>query len=473
MRLLRETALVGQTSMQQRVEQDGLGQRVYWLIRLRWLAATAVAVGTFICVRILDVPLPEMPLYGIAALLLVYNAAVLVLLKYFTGRGCHHGTRRLKDVIDLQIAADLIILAILLHFSGGPENPLVFFFVFHAIIASILLSVWESYLQATLAVALLGLLLLLESTGSIQHHCLSGILKSCRYDEGAYLAGMFVTFAATMYLVVYMTSYIAVRLRRAEEAQKSANELLREKDRIKDEYVAHLTHDIKGHLAAIQSCLGVVVTSSLQGQAAEFVKRAYRRTHKLTTFVRTLLGLTRLKLDGKWEREVFSVPGAIQETIESVRLAVEEKSLHLECSIDRADAVVCGNEFSFKEAIINLLFNAVKYTPEHGTVSIRTDVQTRSVVIEVSDTGIGIPPAEQPRIFDEFYRASNARRVEPSGDGLGLALVKQVVELHGGTIDLFSKLGRGTMFRIVLPLVPSHSPERSHLVCLEQGRPSE
>jgi hypothetical protein len=120
--------------------------------------------------------------------------------------------------------------------------------------------------------------------------------------------------------------------------------------------------------------------------------------------------------------------------------------------------MVCGNEISFKEAIVNLLLNAIKYTPAGGTISVTAQVQAESIVIEVADTGIGVPQDEQARIFEEFYRASNARQVEPDGDGLGLSLVKRVVELHQGTISFFSKLGCGTTFRIMLPLAPSPEP---------------
>jgi len=359
-------------------------------------------------------------------------------------------------MIDLQISADLIILTVLLHFSGGPENPLVLFFVFHVIIASILLSVWESFLQATLAIALFGTLLLLESAGVVPHSCLKGLVNHCHYEEKAYLAALFATFVVTVYLVVYLASYIAMRLRRAEEAQREANQLLREKDRIKDEYVAHLTHDIKGHLAAIQSCLGVATTDSLTGQAAEFVDRAYQRTKKLTAFVRMLLRLTRLKLDGVVEMEPFCVSDIVQEAIEAVQLGAQEKSLHLECLLVPAIRV-SGSAISLKEAVTNLLLNSIKYTSQHGTIRVRTEILDRSVAIEISDTGIGVPQEEQARIFEEFYRASNARQVEPNGDGLGLSLVKRVVEMHAGSISFSSRLGAGTTFRIVLPLEASET----------------
>ena len=117
-----------------------------------------------------------------------------------------------------------------------------------------------------------------------------------------------------------------------------------------------------------------------------------------------------------------------------------------------ATATISGNAVSFKEAITSLLLNAIKYTPAGGTISVRAEPHGESVIIEITDTGIGIPPDEQPRIFEEFYRASNARQMEPDGDGLGLSLVKRIVELHHGTIGFSSELGRGTTFRIVLPL---------------------
>ena len=451
---------------QRPVAEDDLRQRAYWLVRLRWLAAAAVGLGTFVCACVLLVSVRETSLYAIAALLLLYNAVVLALLNRLTKVGSEQARRQTKGMIDLQISADLVILTVLLHFSGGPENPLLLFYVFHVIIASILLSVWESFLQATLAVLLFGTLLTGEATGLVSHSCLLGLVRHCRYEEQAYLVALFATFSVTVYLVVYLAGTIAVRLRRAEEAQRQANRLLREKDRIKDEYVVHLTHDIKGHLAAIQSCLGVAATelgppvrgqttddsAVLRNQAAEFVERAYERTKKLTAFVRMLLKLTRLKLNGNAEKEPFCVGAAIRDAVEAVEVGAREKSLQLECSVASTSALVSGNALSFKEAITNLLLNAIRYTPPRGTVSVKAGAVDDAVVVEISDTGIGIPPKEQGRIFEEFYRASNARQMAPDGDGLGLSLVKRVVEMHAGTISFSSCLGVGTTFRLVLPL---------------------
>lgn len=424
---------------------------VDWLIRLRWVAAVGVIVGAFLGRRVLGIAGPELPLYGIALLLLVYNAVMRALLGRAAKSSADPRDRTVTKLINVQILADLVLLAILLHFSGGPENPFIFFFIFHMIIASILLPAWESYLQATAAVLLLGSLLLLEYAGLIRHHCLRGFVAQCRYEEPAYLAGMFAVFALTFYLVVYMTSYIAIRLRRAECAQRQANELLRQKDRIKDEYVAHLTHEIKGHLAAIQFCLGVAVTGPIGEQPADFVNRAYLRTQKLTAFVRMLLKLTRLRLSGTVGRDGFALADVVRDAVNAVRSQAQAKSIDIQCRIEPTVDGVLGHRGSMEEAVTNLLLNAVTYTPVGGRISIDMATQAEEIVLEISDAGIGVPAEQQARIFEEFFRASNAKQVEPNGAGLGLSLARQVIELHGGAIDCSSVEGRGTTFRVVVP----------------------
>jgi signal transduction histidine kinase len=444
--------------MRSAVRDDSLAQRAHWLIRLRWLAALSVAGSTFACTRVFGIALQVAPLYGIAVLLLVYNAILFALLRRLAAGP---GERGVKRLIDFQIAADLVILTFLLHFSGGVENPLAFFFIFHMIIASILLSVWESYLQATLAVLLFGVLALLEYGQVVSHHCLTGFVTHCQYQQGPYVLGTFFVFAVSLYLVVYMASYIAVRLRRAEQARIEANEQLRAKDRMKDEYVAKLTHDIKGHLAAIQTCLAVVLPGPLNDQMADFVNRAYRRTQKLTAFVRMLLQLTKMRLNGKLDMDVFSLSDAAHHAVDIVAQKAQGKGVHIACHLEPSTEPVLAEQNSIEETIVHLLRNAVRYTPAQGTISIDARTEGDSVLLEISDTGIGIPSAELSRVFDEFYRASNAKKMEREGTGLGLSLAKQVIELHDGSISVVSTEGSGTTFRIVLPRATARTTTES------------
>ncbi|MHC4889801.1 MAG: sensor histidine kinase, partial [Planctomycetota bacterium] len=396
-----------------------LVKRAYWLIKLRWIAIVFVAAATYVSSNLLDIELQDAALYAIAIMLAVYNVTVLLLLNHFTKGGNDVPRAAVKKIINFQISADLLILTVLLHFTGGIENPFVFYFVFHMIIASILLSPRESYLQATFAVLLFGLMVLLEyqQIKPIPHYCLRGFVSNCLRREGLYILGTFFVFTTALYLTVYMASYIAVRLRQA-------NIQLQQKDRIKDEYVLRVTHDIKGHLATIQSCLGVVVNKvigPLDNQQADLINRAHTRTVKLANFVKTLLKLTQMRLSNELEMDVFSLRDAIHNAVATVKTKAEDKSIALNCNIEGSVDSIVGNQFSIEEMVTNLLLNAIKYTPANGTIEMNAKNHGDRVLVEIVDTGIGIPQEEVPRVFDEFYRATNAREVERNGTGLGLS----------------------------------------------------
>ena len=242
--------------------------------------------------------------------------------------------------------------------------------------------------------------------------------------------------------------------REANVQLKEANLQLKEKDRIKDEYVARVTHDIKGHLAAIQSCLyiaGDQSSGSLNDKQADFFGRARNRTVQLTNFVKELLNLTQMRLSGRLQMEPFSLPDCISKALASVANRAKEKSITVTSNVEPSVGQIVGNEFSINEMVTNLLFNAVKYTPEDKSVHLEAQYHDDSVQIEFSDTGIGIPANELGNVFEEFFRASNAKKREKDGTGLGLSIVKQIVERHGGEISVQSQEGRGTKFTVILP----------------------
>jgi len=430
----------------------------YWLSRLRWIAIICVPIGTYVSSNILGIALGEIALYSIATLLLVYNIAVPILLDRAVKADEKVSPRMIRRIIHLQICADLVLLTVLLHFSGGIENPLVFFFIFHMVIASILLTKRESYSLATFAVLLFGLLIFLEHEQYVSHYCLEGFVPSCLQESTLYVTGTFGVFATAVYVAVYMANYIATRLKHAESAYRQANVLLQEKDRIKDEYVSRVTHDIKGHLATIQGCLAVVVdrmADKLDDEEADLVRRAHTRSLKLTNFVRALLRLTQMRLSNKLEMDEFSIAEALHNAAGAVAAKAEDKSIELNWEVDSSITNIRGNQFSIEEMVANLLLNAIKYTPAHGKITVNAANHEDSVQVQISDTGIGIPKEEQDKVFDEFFRASNARRTERDGTGLGLSIVKYIVERHSGQITVESEEGCGTLFTLTLPKAKS------------------
>lgn len=245
-----------------------------------------------------------------------------------------------------------------------------------------------------------------------------------------------------------------IELKKQQEALREANLRLQEKDRIKDEYVSRVTHDIKGHLAAIQSCLYIAADRSfgpLSEKQSDFMGRATKRTTQLTGFVKELLNLTQMRLSGRLDMQVFSLPDCISKALASVANRAQEKSITLTSNVESSVGQMVGNEFSINEMITNLLFNAVKYTPEHKTIRLEAKGYDDHVRIDVIDTGIGIPADELAHVFDEFFRATNAQKAEKDGTGLGLSIVKQIVKQHRGEISVESREGQGSKFTVTLP----------------------
>ncbi|NQV32988.1 MAG: HAMP domain-containing histidine kinase, partial [Phycisphaeraceae bacterium] len=441
--------------MESITHQERLTRRAYWLIRLRWGAVLWTCVATFFAHRLWGVPQQNVGLYGVAAVLVLENILSLWFLRTVFNQEAGSHAYWIRKIIHFQICSDLMLLTVLLHFSGGMENPFVICFFFHMAIASSLLSVRESYWLAAYAVLLLMGLCVLEYFGFVPHYCLKGVLTHGFHADGPYVLGSLGVMAGTLFGVVYMTSDIASKLRQQEEAYRIANVELEQKDRIKNEYVGCVTHDIKGHLAAIQSCQDVVMrglVGPLNEPQQDFVGRAHTRTAALTRFVRALLSLTEMRLTNHIEMSAFTLKDAMDRSVEVSNSLAREKSVTLVCHEVSPLLEVKGNQVTIEEALSNLLHNAIKYTQAGGQVDLSAEVQGSEARVAVRDTGIGIPQDEVCRVFDEFFRATNARAMEKMGTGLGLSLVKQIVERHGGTISLDSQEGSGTVCQFTLSL---------------------
>ena len=260
--------------------------------------------------------------------------------------------------------------------------------------------------------------------------------------------------AASRQINFVQKNLFLTELKKQEKALREANIQLREKDRIKDEYVSRVTHDIKGHLAAIQSCLYIGADESagpLAEKQSNFLGRALNRTTQLSVFVKELLELTQMRLSGRLQMESFSLPDSISKALAAITTKANDKSIAVSSNIEPSVGQIVGNEFSINEMLTNLLFNAIKYTPENKTVHLEARSGDDCVQIDICDTGIGIPEDELGEIFEEFFRASNAKKSEKDGTGLGLSIVKQIIERHRGTITAQSQQGQGTTFSVILP----------------------
>jgi two-component system NtrC family sensor kinase len=225
---------------------------------------------------------------------------------------------------------------------------------------------------------------------------------------------------------------------------------LKKLDRIKSEFVTTVSHDLRSPLTAI---LGYVELISRAGpvneQQAEFIRRVQYSVQSITTLITDLLDLGRIEAGFDTQKEPSHLALVVRYAVEGLRQQAEAKHQTLSVNVPETLPTVFANPPRLRQMLANLIDNAIKFTPEGGHVGVTARADDQLILITVSDTGIGIPPADQPYIFDKFYRASNSRQ-EFTGTGLGLSIVKSIVENHDGRIWLDSRDG-GTTFTIVLP----------------------
>ena len=244
----------------------------------------------------------------------------------------------------------------------------------------------------------------------------------------------------------------------ARRALSEQNKRLRELDRLKDEFLSLVSHELRTPLTSIRGYLDLVLAGEageVNPQQRRFLEAVERNSGRLLRLVGDLLFVAqadagRLSL----ERASVDLSELAAHCVEAAAPTATEKSVSLVLLVQPVPSLV-GDRGRLAQVLDNLVSNALKFTPEGGTVQVRTEADGDRVALEVEDTGIGIPTADQPRLFERFFRSSVAEDQAIPGTGLGLAIVKAIVEAHSGQISISSREGVGTTFRIELPLVAS------------------
>ena len=223
--------------------------------------------------------------------------------------------------------------------------------------------------------------------------------------------------------------------------------------RIKSEFVTTVSHDLRSPLTAILGYVELIERSgSLNDQQRDFLQRVRISVDRITSLVTDLLDLGRIEAGLDITRENSPIVVLARYAIDSLRGVAENKGITLEIELPDKPLIVLGDPVRLRQMIGNLLDNALKYTPSGGTVRVEMEAEKDQMILRVRDTGPGIPPADQPYLFDKFFRASNIE-VDMPGTGLGLSIVKSIVDNHDGRIWVESKLEKGTTFTVVLDLV--------------------
>lgn len=227
------------------------------------------------------------------------------------------------------------------------------------------------------------------------------------------------------------------------------------------DFLANVSHDLRTPLTSIQGFSqaiveGVAADPESAQRAAQIIHDEAARLHRM---VEGLLDLARLEADrSPLLRDAVAVGAIVQGVVEKLALRAREQDISLTCDCPPHLPVIRGDGDRLAQSFTNLLDNAIRHTPPGGTIAVRAEAQPDAIIVTIRDSGEGIPPADLPRIFERFYQVDKSRQRRHSGAGLGLSIVRQVVEAHGGTIDVASVVGEGTVFTIRLPLDTSPDP---------------
>jgi two-component system phosphate regulon sensor histidine kinase PhoR len=223
-------------------------------------------------------------------------------------------------------------------------------------------------------------------------------------------------------------------------------------DRMKNEFVSMVSHDLRSPLTAILGYVELLDrVGPINDQQKEFIKRILANVKNVTTLTNDLLELGRI--EAGIIGQVASVPlGVILNTsLENYQLRITERKIDLQVNIPAEIPLIRGNQVQIRQMLDNLLGNAYKYSPVGGKIEAGISIDGDQLILKISDSGPGIPLADQPHIFEKFYRGSNVS-TEVDGSGLGLAIVKSIVDNHQGRIWVDSSHDKGTTFVVVFPI---------------------
>lgn len=229
---------------------------------------------------------------------------------------------------------------------------------------------------------------------------------------------------------------------------------LKKLEQMRKDFVANVSHELKTPITSIKGFSETLLDGAMENKQTlnDFLNIILKESDRLQSLIQELLDLSKIEKQGfSLSIQQLDLADVLEDVVAIMKGKAEEKEIVLEYKREDKPVYIEGDVHRLKQVFINIISNAISYTPNQGVVYISSADSDRTVLTEIRDTGIGIEAGEIPRIFERFYRVDKARSRNSGGTGLGLAIVKHLVEAHKGTISVKSKVGKGTAFIIELP----------------------
>lgn len=504
--------------------------QAHWFIRLRWafvgVSMAVLALERFVTPEAIRPGALALPVVLLAIVNLIWMGLADFLLREFR-RPDADERRTIRHAMlfaNAQVCVDLFLLTLILRYTGGVENPMAVFYLFHMGIGAMLLKEWHAILQGIWAMLLYTILAVGEWTGRIAPHWdfLPQFASPGLYVRGEFVAAMLAVMGCGIFATLYFTLHITGRLDERERQLRDAFEALKRSEAAifdlqqrRSRFLQTAAHQLKGPLASIETFTGLLLDGIVPENAVRSTyQKIAQRCREGAQQVGELLTLARVqRADPRRHRQSIADVGRVAiEVCERYAPLAESRGIALHCHVPKE-----GGFYAFVDAadltdcISNLVDNAIKFTNGPGEVTVtvahgdeddavaspevaapaaagggapgRPDWGPECVMVSVVDTGIGIEPealaaANDPTgkgsVFDAFRRGNNALAAGIPGTGLGLAIVREVVEQAEGRIIVRSRRGEGSRFtvafpsRFVPPMEPSIRDTRASVVVLDE-----
>ena len=441
---------------------QSMRNRNLWFIHIRYGAVLMLGSIFLIASYFFNFNFSEIQkvsLISITAIILLYNITLHWLRKYLK---CTPGKFNPLHFSLLQIVLDLITLQLLVYFTGSIETPLFMLFIFHMIIGSLILPGYVILVIALCVIFSFNLIVGLEYFNLIPHHKMYGVHQVELKNNFNFVFSSLGLFNFTIITAVLMTSRIAKRLYKRERELIETLKKLDEAEKAKQKYTMAVVHEIKSPIVAAQSLVEIIKNGYL-GEISDKIKeklsRTINRTDEALNLINNILRISKLKLLGEVTLEKINLREIIETLIEQKHDVAATRNIELEFDHSKfEDISIDGDKVLIELIASNVIGNAIKYNVDGGKVVVRLETNGQNILLDVSDSGIGIPESELKMIFQQFYRATNLPK-KVDGSGLGLSLVKEIVERLYGRISIHSpsKIGSdkhpGTTVKIVLPMI--------------------
>ena len=448
------------------IEQE-LIERLGWFTHVRWLMAGGTLLLLLFCWYVLGVrfhlargePSLSAPVY-VTCVIFLYNAIFTVIVLKFR-RSAAFNRRRINLIALGQIACDMFAVISLVHYTGGVANYFLILVLLPMVIASELLPQSLAYLCAGGAAVLINAMAWGEYTGLLAyvHVDLSGgrgeSVVSGLHTDWVYVLQVTGAMSVMSFMMVFIASAISMRLRQREHELEDAYRRLADADEAKSFFMRKAGHEMRAPLAAIVSILDAVgqdADAGLTDEQRRLMSRAAMRSRALMEMVNDLRRYARLRAAPSDVMRVgyLALNELAGQVIELLGTQAESAGLSLTARVEPVP--VTADEELIKQVAINLVTNAIQYTPSGGTIEVVVRVEDSWAVLAVADSGIGLSETARRHLFEEFYRSPEAKKTFRDGTGLGLSICKRIVDIHGGRIGAEARPEGGSVFTVRLPL---------------------